>query len=502
MKLLLFSAVAALTDVDKLGIIGDYHLRSSHTSGGYCPMPDKFDWPSMPGPRVYYDSERYALPLSIAVDAAPAASVSALLLACCGASGVKGDGENRWYVRSNPSSGNLHPVETYVLLNQRLYHYDALSHSLELRGANASAPVAVSKDAVVVLLSAISWREEWKYGLRGPRYTYLDAGHAIGAVLQAARAFGWTAYLADHLSDTELAALLGIGGLEAPVAAIVLDRRDGVAIAPDPAGDVTWYGAARPLAARSWSHPAADALASAVGKPATPRRPYTIEETSSAMSAEAYVRLARRRRTALAFARNTTTRAAFFEILNSVVDEARRFEGVPATASPLLVLVHGVDGIAPGTYLVNPGELLTRVTSAREVSWPPEAYLISAGDVRAATAAAACHQAIAGDAAFVVAFLADMGAVFEPPSPYMYPRLFWQAGALGQRLYLAATARGLGASGIGCFFDDAVHAFLSLEDQRFQALYLVAVGAALPDERLLAEDPFVALRGEGVSFTV
>ena len=499
MKLLLFSSVAALTDVDKLGIIGDYHLRSSHTSGGYCPMPDKFDWPSMPGPRVYYDSERYALPLSIAVDAAPAASVSALLLACCGASGVKGDGENRWYVRSNPSSGNLHPVETYVLLNQRLYHYDALSHSLELRGANASAPVAVSKDAVVVLLSAISWREEWKYGLRGPRYTYLDAGHAIGAVLQAARAFGWIGYVADHLADAELAALLGIGGLEAPIAAIVLDRRDGVAAAADPTGDVTWYGAARPLAPRSWSHSAADALASAVTKPATPRHPY-VGEAGPATSAEAYVRLARRRRTALAFARNTTTRVAFFEILNAILDEARRFVGVQA--SPLLVFVHGVDEIESGTYLVNPGELLSRVPAAREVSWPHEAYLISAGDVRAATAAAACHQAIAGDAAFVVAFLADMGAVFEPPSPYMYPRLFWQAGALGQRLYLAATARGLGASGIGCFFDDAVHAFLSLEDQRFQALYLVAVGAALPDERLLAEDPFVALRGEGVSFTV
>ena len=159
MKLLLFSSVAALTDVDKLGIIGDYHVQSSHTSGGYCPMPEAFDWPSMPGPRVF-DSERYALPLSIAVDAAPAASVSALLLACCGASGVKDDGNNnRWYVRSNPSSGNLHPVETYVLLKSRLYHYDALSHSLEQRAANATAPVAVSEDAVVVLLSAISWRE-------------------------------------------------------------------------------------------------------------------------------------------------------------------------------------------------------------------------------------------------------------------------------------------------------------------------------------------------------
>ncbi|CAH0375822.1 unnamed protein product [Pelagomonas calceolata] len=502
MKLLLFSSVAALTDVDKLGIVGDYHIKSSHSVDGYCPMPDAFDWPSMPGPRVYYDSERYALPLSIAVDAAPAASVSALLLACCGASGVKQDGNNnRWYVRSNPSSGNLHPVETYVLLNERLYHYDAMSHSLEQRAANATAPVAVSRDAVVVLLSAISWREEWKYGLRGPRYTYLDAGHAIGAVLQAARAFGWIGYVADHLADAELAALLGINdSLEAPVAAIVLDRRDGVAAAPQPTGDVTWYGAARPLAPRSWSHSAVDALASAVVKPTTPPRQPYVDEAGPATSAEAYVRLARRRRTALAFARNTTTSAAFFETLHAVLDEARRFEGVQV--SPLLVFVHGVDGIEPGTYLVNPGELLSRVPAV-PVSWPPEAYLISAGDVRAATAAAACHQAIAGDAAFVIAFLADMGAAFsEPPAPYMYPRLFWQAGALGHRLYLAATARGLGASGIGCFFDDAVHAFVGLSDERFQALYLVAVGAALPDERLLAEDPFVGLRGEGVSFTV
>ena len=500
MKLLLFSSVAALTEVDKLGIIGDYHVRSSHASDGYCPMPEAYDWPSMPGPRVF-DSERHALPLSIAVDAAPAASVSALLLACCGASGVKKDGNNnRWYVRSNPSSGNLHPVETYVLVNKRLYHYDALSHSLELRGANASAPVAVSKDAVVVLLSAISWREEWKYGLRGPRYTYLDAGHAIGAVLQAARAFGWIGYVADHLADAELVALLGINdSLEAPVAAIVLDRSDGVAVAPDPTGDVTWYGAPRPLAARSWSHPAVDALASAVSKPATPRRPY-VDDSETSTNAEAYVRLARRRRTALAFARNTTTSTALFDMLNAVLDEARRFVGVQA--SPLLVFVHGVDEIESGTYLVNPGELLSRVPAAREVAWPLEAYLISAGDVRAATAAAACHQAIAGDAAFVIAFLADMGAAFDPPAPYMYPRLFWQAGALGQRLYLAATARGLGVSGIGCFFDDSVHSFLGLTDQRFQALYLVAVGAALPDERLLAEDPFVGLRGKGVSFTV
>ena len=180
-------------------------------------------------------------------------------------------------------------------------------------------------------------------------------------------------------------------------------------------------------------------------------------------------------------------------MLNAVVDEARRFEGVQA--SPLLVFVHGVDGIEPGTYLVNPGELLSRVPAARAVSWPHEAYLISAGDVREATAAAACHQAIAGDAAFVVAFVADMGTVFEPPAPYMRPRLFWQAG----RARPAALPGGDGAR------PRRVGYRLLLRRRRprlrrpptsASGRYLVAVGAALPDDATSRRGPFVGLRGE------
>lgn len=37
---------------------------------------------------------------------------------------------------------------------------------------------------------------------------------------------------------------------------------------------------------------------------------------------------------------------------------------------------------------------------------------------------------------------------------WMYPRLFWETGVLGQVLYLEAHAMGISATGIGCFFDD------------------------------------------------
>ena len=117
------------------------------------------------------------------------------------------------------------------------------------------------------------------------------------------------------------------------MAAIVLDYRDGGGrVAPDPPATRTWYGAARPLAPRSWSHSAADALASAVTKPVTPRRPYvdepgTVYERREPTSGS---RGAARRRSA--FARNTTTRAIFFDVLQAVVDEARA-RRAPATAS-------------------------------------------------------------------------------------------------------------------------------------------------------------------------
>ena len=53
---------------------------------------------------------------------------------------------------------------------------------------------------------------------------------------------------------------------------------------------------------------------------------------------------------------------------------------------------------------------------------------------------------------------------------------------------------------LGCFFDDAVHDLLGFEDQRFQALYMLAVGAPGPDARLLPGDAYAVLRGEGVTF--
>ena len=45
---------------------------------------------------------------------------------------------------------------------------------------------------------------------------------------------------------------------------------------------------------------------------------------------------------------------------------------------------------------------------------------------------------------------------------WFYRRLFWECGMIGQVLYLEAEAAGARGTGIGCFYDDAVHELLGL----------------------------------------
>ena len=67
-----------------------------------------------------------------------------------------------------------------------------------------------------------------------------------------------------------------------------------------------------------------------------------------------------------------------------------------------------------------------------------------------------------------------------------YRYAYFEAGAIGQRLYLAAEALGLQATGIGAFFDDQVHRYLDLAPGQGQVVYHFAIGHAVPDPRLEA----------------
>src|SRR5205814_8223297 len=106
-----------------------------------------------------------------------------------------------------------------------------------------------------------------------------------------------------------------------------------------------------------------------------------------------------------------------------------------------------------------------RQAMRREFRWlrPPscpyglQLYLLKAGDCRTLAASGSCGQDIAGDGAFSVAMIADYMDSLVAYGASFYRNLFWEAGLVGQVLYLEAEEAGIRATGIGCYFDDPVH---------------------------------------------
>jgi SagB-type dehydrogenase family enzyme len=224
-------------DASPLEAVMRYHERTKHHFNRFAPGPGQLDWANQPDPfRRYAGAALTRLPLLApeeepvspayerlyergAVPSAPLTirSLSRLLEYSLALSAWKQAGETRWALRANPSSGNLHPTEGYVLISGipelgagGVFHYAPLEHGLERRADCADALFARLMGGFLVGLSSIYWREAWKYGERAFRYCQHDAGHAIGALRIAAAALGWSARVLDGTADETIDALLGL----------------------------------------------------------------------------------------------------------------------------------------------------------------------------------------------------------------------------------------------------------------------------------------------------
>jgi len=168
------------------------------------------------------------------------------------------------------------------------------------------------------------------------------------------------------------------------------------------------------------------------------------------------------------------------------------------------LFIHRVEGIEPGLYLLvrDPRKMnrLKRAMHERfDWSTPPGCpadlplRMLEAGDVRRLATRLSCHQDIAGDGAFSLAMIAEYQETLLEQGAWFYRRLFWEAGLLGQVLYLEAEAAGARATGIGCFFDDPVHRVFGLADLAFQSLYHFTVGGPVDDSRLTTLPPYSSI---------
>src|SRR5439155_24618865 len=120
-------------------------------------------------------------------------------------------------------------------------------------------------------------------------------------------------------------------------------------------------------------------------------------------------------------------------------------------------------------------------------------YLLERGDARELATQVSCRQEIAGEGVFSLGMLAEYETSLVAHGPSFYRRLFWEAGAIGQVLYLEAEAAGVRSTGIGCFFDDPVHRVFGLADLAFQSLYHFTVGGPVDDPRLTTLAPYANL---------
>jgi nitroreductase len=198
-----------------------------------------------------------------------------------------------------------------------------------------------------------------------------------------------------------------------------------------------------------------------------------------------------------------TTCDAFFAILARLLPGSGTppFDALPwAPRVHLLLFVHRVEGLPRGLYLLvrNPEAAETLRGALRQsFAWTPAAghpeslplFLLEEGDSRSFARLASCQQAIASDSTFSLGMLADFeGSLGE--GPWWYRRLHWEAGMIGQALYLEAEAAGLRGTGIGCYFDDVVHETLGLAGGRFRDLYHFTVGGAVEDGRLATRSAY------------
>lgn len=522
----------------------EYHQRTKHHLDRYARGPGGLDWADQPDPfRRFEGSRQLRLPIPAGLSSPPFPALQnpsriapqpfnldtlgQMLLLSFGLSAWKQYGEDRWALRCNPSSGNLHPTEAYLIntaaddFPDGVYHYQSHDHALELRGNWNQKPAS---NVILVGLSSVHWREAWKYGERAFRYCQHDVGHALGALRYAAAVSGWSVELLAGCSDTAIAQVLGLDRdgefpaeeIEAPDllcrvhAGVLHDTSECTDIWLSQFSIDNLFGKANRLSPYHHFHwPLIDEAALAATKPETQEHcpsPVFTESHHSTEAAPNATDIIRQRRSAQHFDGKTPIALNdFYRLLNATLPvNPVPFDCWRRTAKiHLFLFVHRIEGLKPGIYALPRDSArvsMLKDNTSTEFAWDavdgsPGLYSLVKADCRRVAKTLSCHQDIASDSAFSLAMIAEFGDELER-EPWQYRRRFWESGLVGQALYLEAEAIGMRGTGIGCFFDDAVHEVLGITGTRLQSIYHFTIGKPLEDRRLQTLAPYFHLLDE------
>lgn len=530
-----------------------YHDQTKHHIYRFARSLGYMDWDSQPDPFRRYD-QALILPLDHPpVSETPTYdslfetwqepimpvnrdSISRLFYESLAISAWKQAGGNRWSLRVNPSSGDLHPTEAYLITGPivdlsevtAVYHYSAYEHALERRVILTNEEWdAISQNlppgSLLIALASIFWRESWKYGERAFRYCHHDVGHAIGTITFAAAALGWKTRLIHSITDDDLFLLLGFNqheGIEEehPDCVLAIYPADENIAPSDLRVNLTaalleriktieFEGCPNTLSNHHYEWPIIDIIAEAcrfngncpLSREQDPRIEHKDNNEFYKDRRISARRIIRERRSALAMdGHSTISKETFYRMMVHVSPHLSKniIAVFPWRARVSLALfIHRVTGLSPGLYLLirDPDhELSLRKALRSDFHWEKPVdcleslhlYLLTETDARESARIINCHQNIAANGVFALGMLAEFDASLEQYGALFYPRLFWETGLIGQILYLEAEAAGIRSTGIGCFFDDAMHDLLGIHDHAWQSLYHFTVGAPVDDPRL------------------
>ena len=401
------------------------------------------------------------------------------------------------YFRAAACTGALYEIELYFAcgplpdLDAGLYHFAAGEFGLRrlragdfrrvLVEATANEP-SLPQAAVIVICTGTYWRNAWKYQGRTYRHFGWDNGTILANLLAMSTALELPAKVICGFVDADVNRLLDLDTeREVAFSLVSIGRIADLPSAP-PAEIAPLRLETVPLSRREVDYPlmrimhdassllTAEEVANWRGSTLVvnpvesvgeliPLTPLGNTELPSDSTGQVILRRGSTRR----FAREPIS----FAELSTILDRAA--SGVPADflnpfgaqLNDLYLIVNAVEGLPSGSYFFN-GE-----RRALE--------MLKEGDFRSESGYLGLEQELPADASVVVFFLADLEGILHRFGNRGYRAVQLEAGIVGGKLYLAAYALHLGASGL-TFYDDDVVTFFSPHAKGKGAVFLVALG--------------------------
>jgi SagB-type dehydrogenase family enzyme len=409
--------------------------------------------------------------------------------------------------RAAACTGALYHIDLYLIcgdlpgLKAGVYHFGPQDFALrplrdgDYRNALAQAsgrePAIANAPAIVVCASTY-WRNAWKYQSRVYRHCYWDTGTILANLLAAADARHTPARIVLGFVDDAVSRLLSLETTrEGALTLVALGNAPSRANKSSPPVDPLTFATA-PLSKTEVDYPAIRAMHEAssleseaevidwrgqtLGNPSTlSGRPISIAKDGlialqpfgdDEMARDSLEDVIQRRGSTRQFSLESIS----FRQLSTMLDRATR--GVPtdflrpeeAPLNDLYLIVHAVEDLAPGAYVFH------RESRTLE--------LLKEGDFRRQAGYLGLGQEIPADCSVDVFFLTDLNRILERWGNRGYRAAQLEASIMGGKLYLAAYAQGLGASGL-TFFDDDVTEFFSPHAAGKSPMFLLAIGKSV-----------------------